>query len=210
MDRPLKESSGATATRYNRIAGIYDLSEYLVERLLYRRWRRRLWSLVTPGRGLEVGVGTGKNIPDHPSDSRITSIDMSPKMLKQARRQADRLGTPVELVEMDAEHLDFQDDTFDWAVASFVFCSVPNAVEGLRELDRVVKPGGPILLLEHVRIDRPLIGRLMDICNPPAVRVTGANINRRTVENAARSGLKIEAVEDLTPLGAFKLITARS
>lgn len=210
MNRPEKESSGATENRYNRIARIYNLSEYLVERLLYRRWRRRLWSLVTPGRGLEVGVGTGKNIPYYPSDSRITAIDMSPKMLKQARRQADRLGAHVELVEMDAEHLDFQDDTFDWAVATFVFCSVPSAVEGLRELDRVVKPDGPILLLEHVRIDRPVIGSLMDVCNPLAVRVTGANINRRTVENVVRSGLRIEAVEDLALLGLFKLITARS
>ena len=114
----------------------------------------------------------------------------------------------VELAEMSVEHLDFPDDTFDWAVATFVFCSVPDAVQGLKEVGRVVKPGGQVLLLEHLRVDKPVIGRLMDLYNLLAVRITGANINRRTVENLGRSGLKVRGVTDLVPLGMFKLITA--
>jgi hypothetical protein len=77
----------------------------------------------------------------------------------------------------------------------------------LRELGRVVKPEGCIVLLEHVRIDR--LGRLMDMLNPIVVRILGANINRRTVDNVRRAGLTIEREEDLAPTGLVKLIVAR-
>ena len=94
-------------------------------------------------------------------------------------------------------------------VATFVFCSVPDPERSLRELARVVKPDGRIELLEHVRIDRPqLIGKLMDWLDPLVVRVMGAHINRRTAEVVRQSGLEIEEVEDLAPLGLVKLITA--
>jgi ubiquinone/menaquinone biosynthesis C-methylase UbiE len=201
-------ASGRTRARYDRNAWVYDLAEFWIERLLYRRWRRRLWLQVPAGRGLEVGVGTGRNMPHYPSGAHITAIDLSPRMLERARRRARRLTVDVELAEMSVEQLDFPDDTFDWAVATFVFCSVPDPVRGLKEVARVVKPGGQVLLLEHLRVDKPVIGRLMDLYNPLAVRITGANINRRTVENLGRSGLKVRGVTDLVPLGMFKLITA--
>ena len=100
--------------------------------------------------------------------------------------------------------------SFDTVVAAFVFCSVPDPVLGLRELGRVVRPNGQILLLEHVRIDRPLIGIFMDILAPVIVRLIGANINRRTVEHVRLAGLHIQQVENLDDMGMFKLISARS
>lgn len=97
---------------------------------------------------------------------------------------------------MDAQHLEFSAGTFDAAVATFVFCSVPDPVVGLRELGRVVRPEGDIWLLEHMRVDKPFVGSLMDALNPLVVRVMGANINRRTLENVQRAGLRlVEATE---------------
>jgi ubiquinone/menaquinone biosynthesis C-methylase UbiE len=94
-------------------------------------------------------------------------------------------------------------------VATFVFCSVPDPVRGLRELNRVVRPGGQILLLEHVRIDGPVIGRLMDWLNPLMVRIWGASLNRPTVQNVQRAGLDITTLEHLGPMEMVKLMIAR-
>jgi len=108
-------------------------------------------------RDIEVGVGTGKNFPYDPKDSNITGIDIADKMLPLAKKGADGLGGSVRLMEDDVQARSFPDNLFDTAVATFVFCSVPDPVLGLQELRRVVKPSGQILLLEHVRINHPVI-----------------------------------------------------
>jgi ubiquinone/menaquinone biosynthesis C-methylase UbiE len=199
----------ATRARYNRLAPIYDVVDGLSELLSTRFKRQRLWSLVPAGRILEIGVGTGKNMPYYPAGAELTAVDLSDRMLAQARRRAGSEGVDVELHEMDVQDLGFENDSYDTAVATWVFCSVPDPVRGLRELGRVVRPEGRIVLLDHIRVDRPIIGWLMDLLNPIVVRTTGANINRRTVENVRRAGLIIDREEDLTAVGAVKLIVAR-
>jgi ubiquinone/menaquinone biosynthesis C-methylase UbiE len=186
-----------TRGRYNRVAPVYDVLEGLVERAVMRAWRRRLWERVPQARILEIGIGTGKNMPYYPPGTSVTAIDLSERMLDRARQRAAGLGREVDLCQMDAEHLGFPDETFDVAVATFVFCSVPLPVEGLRELGRVVRRNGDIWLIEHVRIDRPVIGRVMDALNPLVVRMMGANINRRTVENTRLAGLNLLEAADL-------------
>lgn len=196
IDQATRQTA-ATRARYNRIAPMYDTMEAFTERTTFGSWRLGLWAAVPAGRVLEVGVGTGKNLSFYPPGAQMTAIDLSDQMLARARRRAAGLGVKVDLRLMDAQCLEFPDAWFDQAVATFVFCSVPDPVAGLRELGRVVRPGGDIWLLEHMRVDRPVIGPLMDLLNPLVVRVMGANINRRTVENVRRAGLKLVTVKEL-------------
>ena len=212
MTRIDAQATALTRARYQRLSAIYDFMEGMAE-FRYRPWREKLWAQVkglatSAGlvrrlstaeglRVLEVGVGTGKNMPYWPKDVPMTAIDLTPGMLAAAERRAQRLGLAADLRLGDVQALDFPDGGFDAALATFVFCSVPDPVLGLRELKRVVKPGGQLLLLEHVRSAHPRLGALMDFVNPLVVRLMGANINRRTVENVRAAGWRIERVEDL-------------
>ena len=194
--------------RYNRIAPLYDLMEGLIERSRYNKWREFLWSKVEGINILEVGVGTGKNFSYYPEAAEITAVDFSDRMLKRAKDRASKQKVKVRLQQMDVQNLKFEDNTFDTVVASFVFCSVPNPVRGLMEVERVCKPKGKVVLLEHVLSANRVLGWLMNLANPLVVRMMGANINRRTVENLSKSGLVVEQVTDLGA-GIFKLIEAR-
>ena len=194
--------------RYNRIAPLYDLMEGLVERSRYSKWRGLLWSKVEGTRILEVGVGTGKNFSYYPSDAEITAVDFSNRMLKRARDKASKQKVKVRLQQMDVQNLKFEDNTFDTVVASFVFCSVPDPVRGLMEVERVCKPGGKVVLLEHVLSTNRIVAWLINLANPLVVRMVGANINRQTVANVTKSGLVVEQITDLGA-GIFKLIEAR-
>jgi ubiquinone/menaquinone biosynthesis C-methylase UbiE len=196
-----------TKARYNRIAPYYDFIELISERV-FKDWRRKLLAQAR-GKILEIGVGTGKNFPNYPKNADITGIDIADKMLILARKRADELKLAIKLIEGDVQVLSFPDNSFDTAVATFVFCSVPDPVLGLQELRRVVKPDGQILLLEHVRIDWPVIGLLMDVLNPVFVNLMGPHINRRTVENVEKAGLLIESIEHHGPMQMVKMIIAR-
>jgi len=156
---------------------------------------------------LEVGVGTGKNLPYYPRDIKVTAIDLSPRMLEKAKKRALGLHVNAELLEMDAQYLAFPDDYFDTVFATFVFCSVPDPVLGLRELKRVCKPGGRLLLIEHMRPGNLLLGFIFDLLNPIVVRMMGANINRRTIENVLKAGWRIKE-ETLLSSDIVKLIHA--
>lgn len=203
--------SRATATvraRYDRQAHLYDRMTRGSERLL-APGRAALWQRVRGPRVLEVGVGTGKSFPYYPAGMSITAIDFSPRMLDEARTHAAQDQIVVDLREADVQALPFPDASFDTAIATCVFCSVPDPFLGLNELGRVLVPGGQLLLLEHVLSHRPLLGPIMSMLNPLVVHMMGANINRETVENVRRAGFAELQVEDLW-LDILKRIEART
>jgi ubiquinone/menaquinone biosynthesis C-methylase UbiE len=209
----VSENDALAATRreqktYDRHSRWYDLTQWPMEAFGLGRLRRRLWDQVQGGRVLEVGVGTGRNLPYYPAQSRVIAIDLSPGMLRRAVKRAERLGRPVDFILADAQRLPFREGSFDAVAATCVFCSVPDPVQGLRELRRVSRREGSTLLLEHVRAKNPLLGKVMDWMNPIAVRMNGANINRRTVENVKIAGLAVER-EDSFMMSIVKMLYAR-
>lgn len=193
-----ESSPDLTRKRYNRIAFLYDLMEAPMERLRFASWRQKLMGRIAGPTALEVGVGTGKNLIFYPDDLDIIAMDLSPRMLERARKRANKLNLNVNLQEMDVQHLNFADDSFDTVFATFVFCSVPDPIAGLQELRRVCKPDGKLLLLEHMRPENFVLGLTFDLFNPMIVRMMGANINRRTINNIWQAGWQIKAEECLS------------
>ena len=195
--------------RYERIAPFYDFLDGPFEQRRYRFIRPHLFAGLS-GRILDAGVGTGRNIPYYPEGAVVTGVDLSPAMLGRARARAQEVGRAVDLQLMDVTKLEFPDASFDAAVASFLFCVLPDEMQAdaLRELRRVVKPGGALRLLEYVRPSgtwRRFIARLW---GPWMKWAYGAGFDRRTEEHVRALGLEI--VEARFVVGdLIKMITVR-
>ncbi|MFP5579285.1 MAG: class I SAM-dependent methyltransferase, partial [Acidimicrobiia bacterium] len=136
-----------------------------------------------------------RNIDLYPPEVGLTGIDIAPRMLTRAERRARRLGRPVGLEVADVEDLPFPEASFDTVTATCVFCSVPDPVAGLREVARVTRPEGQVLLLEHVRPRNRLLGLVFDRLSPLVQRLVGPAINRHTEANVRAAGLVIVDVE---------------
>jgi ubiquinone/menaquinone biosynthesis C-methylase UbiE len=165
------------------------------------------------GRLLDAGVGTGRNFPFYPANSTVVGIDFSPAMLARARRRVRSSSVPIELSQMDVTRLDFPGGTFDAAVATFLFCVLPDEqqVPALRELGRVVKPGGYVRLLEYIRPQgtvRRIVSRLWE---PWIAWAYGASFDRQTEKRVPEAALElIEArfvVADLIKLLVLRVPT---
>lgn len=194
--------------RYDRIAPYFEMMEAMMEGLFFKSWRKNLWSRVEGHHILEVGVGTGKNFEYYPPGTRVTAIDFSPAMLKQASQKKAQKAVKVDLDLMDIQSLAFADSSFDTVIASFVFCSVPQPLKGLKELHRVCKPGGQVLLLEHVISTKPLLAKVMNFFNPIILILVGANINRNTLRNIKAAGFAWVIVDQQSS-HMIKLVEAR-
>ena len=204
----MRSDSDTVKNRYNRIAPIFDAMEGLLEMVFFSTWRKIIWQKIEGGNILEIGVGTGKNFSFYPSGTAITAIDFSDKMLGRAAQKAEKHHIEVNLQLMDVQSLEFADNTFDTVIATFVFCSVPDPAQGLKEIQRVCKPGGKVLLLEHVLSSNPFLARIMDFLNPLIVMLVGANINRKTTETIKQSGLSSIHIDDVSG-DIVKIIEAR-
>jgi ubiquinone/menaquinone biosynthesis C-methylase UbiE len=156
-------------------------------------WKLRVKTVgPATGRVLEVGAGSGLNFKHYRDVSELVALDPDPVLLARARRRAATTSFPVRLVRGDAQALPFPDASFDTVVETLIFCTVPDARRGLRELRRVVKPGGAIHLLEHVRNGRPWIGRFQDFIEPAwAFAFGGCHPNRDTIPLVREAGISI-------------------
>ncbi|NOZ81353.1 MAG: class I SAM-dependent methyltransferase [DPANN group archaeon] len=192
---------------YDRIAGSYDLFEWPVEKLFFNRWRRELFAGLE-GNILEIGVGTGKNMPYYPANANVTAIDLSRGMLSKAHKRKEASGYAVDLREMDAEDLRFPAKSFDHVVATFVLCSVPDPVQALKEMKRVVRHRGTIILLEHVLSDRVFLSAIQRFHNPFTRHLFGFNIDRDTKSNIGKAGLSIMADVHLGFYDVFRRFTS--
>lgn len=177
--------------RYQRIAPFYDLLDLPFEFGRYRHIRARIFRDLS-GNILDAGVGTGRNAAFYPSGTQVVGIDLSPAMLKRAERRARVSPASVELRVMDVTQLDFPDRYFDAAVATFLFCVLPEELQtsALRELGRVVRTGGIIRLLEYVRPRGAVRRAVSRLWEPWIGWAYGASFDRDVEKHIAAVGLE--------------------
>ncbi len=171
-----------------QIPWLYDLGLGLAERGWFGRWRAWLAGGAA-GRTLDLGTGTGRNLPLLPADAFTVALDPHPQNLARARAR----GPGVPLVRARAEALPFRDGAFDTVVCGLVLCSVVDPAGALAEARRVLRAGGALRLLEHVRA-RGLAGKAQDLLQPGWTRVTGGcHPNRETERSVVEAGFRLEA-----------------
>ena len=178
--------------RYQRIARFYDFLDGPFERKRYSALRPLLFQNLG-GQLLDAGVGTGRNCAYYPPEAIVSGIDTSPAMLARAHDRCPTLAAGGRLYQMDVTDLCFPTGSFDAAVASFLFCVLPDhlQVPALRELGRVVKPGGVIRLLEYVRPTGPLRRIITRIWQPWIAWAYGASFDRNTEQHVPAAGLEL-------------------
>jgi ubiquinone/menaquinone biosynthesis C-methylase UbiE len=181
--------------RYDRISYIYDLIEKPMEIMAMKKYRKQIIEKIEGPKVLEIGVGTGKNLGYYPESLEVIGIDFSKKMLNQANQKIQDK-SHIKLIEMDAQNMEFKDNTFDTVITSCVFCSVPDPIKGLKEMRRVCKKNGKIVMLEHMRSQNKVVGKFMDVINFIPLGICGANINRKTMENLKKAGFNEKDIKD--------------
>lgn len=195
------------ARTYDEIAPHYDAVVRPLDRWFLGRLRAAtLRYLPEDARILEIGAGTGRNFIYYPDNSLGVASEPSREMLRIAREKNRPTG--VGLVQSCAEALPFRNASFDAAFATLVFCSVSSPAKAMNELRRVVKPGGTVLLLEHVR-PKGMLGPVFDLLNKITVPLFDDHFNRRTSDDAQAAGLELIKVET-SLLGIINLITCRA
>lgn len=178
----------AAIKKWNNAAKTLDAGKR-GEETRYGVFKRSLFNKAK-GKTLLVAAGTGVDFKYFSADIELTAIDFSPVMLEMAREKADQCAAPLTLLEADVTDLDFPDGHFDTVVTSCTFCSVPDPIKGLKEVHRVLKDDGTMLMFEHVRPSHFYLGFLMDLMNP-LVQKVGPDINRRTSDNVRDAGFRL-------------------
>lgn len=192
--RPVDSRSDTPPVHHPRFAAYYERqSQGSSERRFFEPLRRELLEQAH-GRVLEIGAGTGLNFSLYPPEqvAQVEAIEPDSTMLSYARKRLPQARVPLTLMQASAESLPFAAETFDCVVATLVFCSVSDPVRAFQEIRRVLKPGGTLLLLEHVRAQSRFVAFLQDLLVPLTTRVIGnCHWNRATGQTVRASGFQI-------------------
>ncbi|MGH9217486.1 MAG: class I SAM-dependent methyltransferase [Acidimicrobiales bacterium] len=172
------------ASRYDRQIGWW-------ERHVLGRGNRAWAAQRARGDVLDVAVGTGLNLPFYDTDLKVTGIDLSPAMLDIARQRAAGVGRDVDLREGDAHHLPFENASFDTIVCTFSLCNIPDPHQAVSEMRRVLRPGGRLILVDHIRSTSRPIYWLQKAIEPISVRIDGDHMTRRPADIVQQLGFDI-------------------
>lgn len=206
-DGALAEAAERQRRVWDKRAPIYDRSMGLVEKLLFGDGRAWVCSQAS-GEALEVAIGTGRNLPFYPRGIQLTGIDVSEEMLAIARGRAEELGRDVDLRQADAQALPFPDATFDTVVCTVSLCSVPDDRAAVAEMKRVLRPGGRLLMLDHVASTNRLLRNIQWLLEQATVRLEGEHMLRRPIEHVRADGFEIMRAERLKA-GIVERLSAR-
>ncbi|GGS76300.1 ubiquinone/menaquinone biosynthesis methyltransferase [Planobispora rosea] len=205
---------GSSTARDERLRRYWDRASASYDRQM-DFWDRRLFGdtrswICGRARGdtLEVAVGTGINLPLYPAGVRLTGIEWSPGMLARARRRAAGLGLGADLREGDAQALDFGDAAFDTVVCTFSLCAIPDHRRAIAEMVRVLRPGGVLLLADHVAGSSWPVRAAQRLLQAVTVPMAGEHYLRRPLDHLSAHGLSVE-LRDRFNLGIVERLAAR-
>ncbi|WP_088051903.1 class I SAM-dependent methyltransferase [Virgibacillus dakarensis] len=176
----------------NLFPRVYDMAMLPLERTKFNKIRKALVSKAS-GRVLEIGSGTGINFPYYRNASQVDAIEPNPVMNKRSNKRIESSRIPIQPYLMKAEKLPFADSTFDSVVATLVFCTIPEPVKAIQEIQRVGKPGAKILLFEHVRMNQKLLGKAQDLLTPTWKKI--CHLNRNTLELLTQANVSIKKID---------------
>lgn len=192
---------------WDKHSASYDKQTQFFDRVLFADSRSWVCSQAT-GDTLEVAIGTGLNLPLYPDEARLTGIDLSPAMLGVARHRAEQVGRAVDLREADALALPFPDACFDTVVCTFSLCAIPDDRAAVSEMNRVLRPGGLLLLADHIAgATWPVrvIQRILEVFTVP---LQGEHYLRRPLQAVQAEGFTIDRRERFS-LGLTERLAAR-
>ncbi len=192
---------------WDKHSASYDKQMRFFERVLFGDSRAWVCSQAA-GDTLEVAIGTALNLPLYPPETRLTGVDISPPMLKIAENRAEQLGRAVDLREADAQALPFPDASFDTVVCTFSLCAIPDEGRAVSEMRRMLRPGGLLLLADHIAGEAWPVRAIQRILEVVTVPLQGEHFLRRPLRQVQAEGMEIERRERFK-LGIVERVTAR-
>jgi ubiquinone/menaquinone biosynthesis C-methylase UbiE len=192
---------------YAKQASWYDRSIGFFERRLFGTAHRPWACSRASGDVLEVAIGTGLNLAHYPQEATVTGIDLSPEMLAIARRRATELGRKADLREGDAHSLAFSDASFDSVVCTYSLCNIPDPLRAVSEMKRVLRPGGKLILVDHIRSSSKAVFWIQKFIELFS-RLGGESMTRRPLEYVEAAEFEVRERNRLGFAGIIERLVA--